>query len=312
MFHGGTNFGFTAGANLSDEYKPFVTSYDYDALLTEWGDVTAKYQACQRVLAKHGAITGETFPAIVRRDFGAIEFTQHCSLHDALPALSKPIQSAAPQPMETLGAGCGYVLYQTTLPSIYRGETLVIRGMHDWCQVMLNGKTLATWYRNDPMLAMPLQFDGEHATLEILVTNLGRSNFGHRMMERKGITEGVFVGPSRHDERAIFGWTQFSLPLEDLRKIPWQTGGELSSPSFHRARFTIDTPADTFLHLPGWKMGCAFVNGINIGRHWSIGPQRALYVPGPFLKSGENDLILFECGEAARGRAELRAEPDLG
>ena len=215
--------------------------------------------------------------------------------------------------MEKLGAGRGYALYRTTLSKFYRGETLVIRGMHDWCHVLLDGRTLATWYRNDPMPAMPLEFDGERATLEILVSNLGRSNFGHLMTERKGITEGVFVGPKRHDERALFGWTHFSLPLEDMSAIPWSGREGSSVPAFFRGTFRVDELADTFLHLPGWQMGCAFVNGVNLGRYWSIGPQRALYVPGAFLRIGENEIILFECGaDVSVSPAELRATPDLG
>lgn len=39
MFIGGTNFGFMNGANHYETYAPDVTSYDYDALLTECGDV---------------------------------------------------------------------------------------------------------------------------------------------------------------------------------------------------------------------------------------------------------------------------------
>ena len=48
MFHGGTNFGFMNGSNYYERLAPDVTSYDYDALLTEWGEPTDKYQAFKR------------------------------------------------------------------------------------------------------------------------------------------------------------------------------------------------------------------------------------------------------------------------
>lgn len=53
MFHGGTNFGFFSGAN-GPPYAATTTSYDYDALLTETGDYTAKYDLVRAaVMAYH-------------------------------------------------------------------------------------------------------------------------------------------------------------------------------------------------------------------------------------------------------------------
>ena len=53
MFHGGTNFGLTNGANDKGTYRPIVTSYDYDAPLDEAGNPTAKYWAFREVLARY-------------------------------------------------------------------------------------------------------------------------------------------------------------------------------------------------------------------------------------------------------------------
>lgn len=57
MFHGGTNFGFTSGANTNDTidsigYLPQLTSYDYDAPLDEAGDPTEKYFLIKKTLEK--------------------------------------------------------------------------------------------------------------------------------------------------------------------------------------------------------------------------------------------------------------------
>ena len=54
MFHGGTSFGFMNGANWDHEtYEPDVTSYDYDAPVSESGVLTKKYFAFRDVIAKH-------------------------------------------------------------------------------------------------------------------------------------------------------------------------------------------------------------------------------------------------------------------
>ncbi len=71
-------------------------------------------------------------------------------------------------------------------------------------------------------------------------------------------------------------------------------------------------PGDTFLDVSGWGKGCAFVNGFNIGRFWEIGPQKRLYIPGPLLKPGENEIILFETGGKAASTVSLRDAPNIG
>ena len=298
MFHGGTNWGFTAGGNLSeDRLQPFVTSYDYDALLNEAGDVTPKFEACRTVVRKHAGLapSDQAFPIAASTAYGRIKLSESVSLADALTSAS-PTTSAAPMSMEELGHGRGFALYRTTLPPIYRGEQLVLRGMHDWCHVRLNGRTLATWYRNDEHPTMTLDFDGESATLEILVHNLARSNFGHRMEERKGLTHNAFVGPKRHDERALFGWSQFPLPMNDASDIPFRSGTSAGDgPAYFRGTLQVaGEPTDTYLSLPGFTLGCVFVNGVNIGRYWNVGPQMTLYVHASMLRSGANEIVVFD------------------
>ncbi|MBN2642391.1 MAG: beta-galactosidase, partial [Victivallales bacterium] len=55
MFHGGTNFGFTNGANghYFSDYAATVSSYDYDSPLSECGDPTEKFYRCQQIIKKH-------------------------------------------------------------------------------------------------------------------------------------------------------------------------------------------------------------------------------------------------------------------
>jgi beta-galactosidase len=310
MFQGGTNWGFTAGGNLSDTFKPFVTSYDYDALLTEAGDTTPKFDACRAVIHKHLRLDRPRtrFAPSPKAAYGPVALTQAAPLEAALTAGTK---SAVPLPFEQLGHGHGFVLYRTELPAIYRDQPLVLRGMHDWCHVRLDGRTLAIWYRNDPPPPMVLDFGGPTGSLEILVHNLARSNFGHRMTEPKGLTGGAFVGATRHDERALLGWTCHPLPLLELPPVPFATE-PVAGPGFHRGTLRIaGDPADTFLALPGFELGCAFVNGFNVGRYWNVGPQMTLFVPAPMLRRGENEIVVFEAVGCTEPTVEFRDRPEL-
>jgi beta-galactosidase len=56
MVHRGSNFGFTAGANImnsSIEYGGNVTSYDYDAPFNEQGSPTTKYSALRALFLRY-------------------------------------------------------------------------------------------------------------------------------------------------------------------------------------------------------------------------------------------------------------------
>jgi beta-galactosidase len=319
MFHGGTNFGFTAGGNLQEKLCPYVTSYDYDALLNEWGDITPKYLACQRVLHQHQnkPVPSTSFAPVARRTFGSVSIDSTCSLSAALPSLSTPVRHAAPLSFEQLATGSGdfdgngFVLYRTTLSRFYRDMPLLLRDMHDWCHILLDGRPVATWFRNDPMPQVKFDIAGDSATLDILVAHLARSNFGYRMTEQKGFVGAHLGGPNVNDRRTVFDWTHFGLCFERLSTVAFGPDDGLAGPRLWRGKVNVDTPADTFLHLPGFSMGCAFVNGFNLGRYWSVGPQQALYVPGTVLRSGPNEVVIFDAVGTA-GSAKLLAEPALG
>ncbi|MBC7785822.1 MAG: beta-galactosidase [Burkholderiales bacterium] len=301
MFQGGTNWGFNAGGNLSETFQPFVTSYDYDALLTETGDITEKYRLCRDVIHNRLGTKRDKkeFAPAARRGYGTIALSEHVPLESALSSVCDKVESAAPLTMESLGHGRGFVLYRTRLSKNYRGQNLVIREIHDWCNVMLNGKSVATWYRADPQPTITLEFETDELVLDILVHNLARSNFGHSMHEQKGIAKGVYVGPKLHDERAIFGWENYSLPINDATGLPFVARANMNGPGFYRGTLDITgEPRDTFIALPGFEIGCVLINGFNIGRYWSAGPQKTLYLPAPMLRSGANEVVIFEAVRA--------------
>lgn len=311
-FCGGTSFGFMSGANDSDQYEPHVTSYDYDGLLTEAGDITPKYELCRSVIAEYTGRTDltRTFKPAPTIAPGPVTIQATVSLTDALGSISTPVQSVKPKSIERLGHGYGYVMYRAQVPASFDGLPIRLRGMRDFAHVMLNGTSMGTWYINDDHPDWVFRCSGEHAQLDILVDCMARPNFGHRYKELKGISEGVFFGARRHDERAHFGWTSHALPMTNLDALPWgNEGNERRGPSFDRVLFQIEDTADTYLRLEGYEKGFAMINGFNLGRYWKIGPQHTLYVPKQVLREGENELIVFDAVGSEPGRPSFQSTP---
>lgn len=79
--------------------------------------------------------------------------------------------------------------------------------------------------------------------------------------------------------------------MTNWEEIP---GDSSNSPGLYKATVTIDgPPKDTFLDMSTWSKGIVLVNGFNIGRYFNAGPTHTLYVPGPLLKEGDNEVSHF-------------------
>lgn len=297
MFIGGTNFGFTSGANHYEKFAPDVTSYDYDALLTECGDVTEKYKAVREVIRE---ATGKELPPIPKdrekKAYGKVALTRSAGLLSNLDALSSPIHSDVPRAMEEYGIGYGYIAYQTVLNRDYRDAKLSFESLGDRAQVLVNGKLQGIAYLNDSLEVTVNAKKGD--VLTILVENMGRANFGPKMMRKKGLPGRVLLGGKIH-----FSWDVYPLPMTDLSGLSFG-GDEAEAPAFYEGTFTVEEPADTFLRTDSFKKGFVVLNGFNLGRYWEVGPQKTLYVPGSLLKKGENTLLLFE-SDGRKGEAEV-------
>ena len=291
MWHGGTNFGFLNGANaLFNRYMPVVTSYDYDAPLSESGDLTKKYYALRKVIGKYAPLPDLPLPAPAPKlDLGPVDATGGISLWDALPALSAPVRLTSPEPMETLDQDYGFILYRTHLRGPQSGK-LTIQGLHDRAQVFVDGAPLGVLQRNKPDQKLNLSIPPIGVQLDVLVENQGRVNFGPYLLDRKGILGGVKIG-----WQYVFDWEVFCLPLKDITILEFSPiSTPLHAPAFYRGTFTVEKPLDTFLSLPGWTKGVVWINGFNLGRYWKVGPQKTLYIPAPVLNAGENELVIFE------------------
>ena len=318
MAHGGTNFGTWAGANTADPrtgagYQPTVTSYDYDAPIDERGAPTAKFWAFRELLAAHtdGPLP-EPEPLPAPLPLTRLELTESLPLADAVGALSTgAVRSPTPPCFEELGLEHGLALYRTTVPGPRRAYPLTVQGLADRARVELDGRLLAVLERDAEHPPVEFAVPGAESELTLLVESMGRVNYGAGLGDRKGL------GAVLHTQQQLHRWTVEPMPLRDGTPglLPWAGSAApeaLTGPAFHRACFDLAEPADTYLALPGWTKGYAWINGVLLGRYWDRGPQRTLYLPWPLLRAGRNELVLLELDGTTTRAAELRPEPDLG
>lgn len=311
MFHGGTSFGLMNGANYYDELTPDVTSYDYDALLTEDGRVTEKYRLFQAEIAKRVGPTPqmatEDIPRMAYGEAKEVASAPLMTLAEQLPA----VQSLVPRSMERLGQSYGYTLYRTTLSNEAELTSIRLVDANDRAHVLLDGHIIATLYDRELLTAytfaqsVPVR---SGARLEILVENMGRVNYSFMLeRQRKGIDGCVVLNGHQH-----YGWEMVALDEAALCSLQMEGQSAVAgAPSVRRLSFRVEQRGDTFLALPGWGKATVFLNGFCLGRMWEIGPQKRLYVPGPMLRQGENELLIVET-EGHTGKALLLDEPDLG
>lgn len=288
MFIGGTNFGFTSGANHYEKFAPDVTSYDYDALLTECGDITPKYHAIRKVLEQYADAPLPEIPANRRKKaFGKFKLTESAGLLSNLNNLSFPIHSEVPKCMEEYGIGCGYIAYQSILNRDYKDSKITFTSIGDRAVIYIEDKLQGIVYVNDEELVCPISAE-KGDKLTILVENMGRANFGPKMMRKKGIDGRLLL-----DNKIHFFWDVYPMPMDNLNMIDYSVDYNEKS-AFFRGEFELQDIADTFLKLDNYSKGFVTINGFNLGRYWEIGPQKTLYVPDSLLNEGKNEIVVFE------------------
>ncbi len=303
MFHGGTNFGFFSGANLQGitvknrgltRYVSTVTSYDVDAVVNEWGECTPKYFAVQKVMEKH---LGKTLPKpepVKTQSLGDVRLEKTAYLFDNLQNIGTHFQSMIPKNMEHYGQDFGYILYRCNIPADMHINLIGLNNVVDRTHIFFNGIHRGTIYRNDELQYIePGEWIEEGGTLELLVENMGRVNFGPDLLlgERRGICGYVYVMAPESPRQMLCDWDIYTLPMEDLSKLVFEGDGKL--PAFFKGSFKAKEKLDCFVHLDNFTKGFVVVNGFNLGRFWNVGPQVSLYLPAPLLRD-ENEIIVFE------------------
>lgn len=293
VIHGGTNFGFWAGANTNGatSYLADLTSYDYDAPINEMGQVTPKYYALRKLLAKY-LLSKQKLPPVPASnpviEIPEITFTQTASVWDNLPAA---IQSSQPKPMEMYGQKSGFILYRTKLIG-HKSGNLKITDLHDYATVFVDGKYVGKLDRSKTENTIDLpQSSGKNPQLDILVEGMGRINFAEYLVDRKGITDHASL-----NGMTLMDWQVFPLPFDEgyVNNLKFSKDEATRPGIFFKGEFDLTSTGDTYLDMSLWEKGVVWVNGHNLGRYWNIGPQRQLYCPAPWLKKGRNEIVIFD------------------
>lgn len=317
MTHGGTNWGHWAGAN-NPPYAPDVTSYDYDAPISESGQTTPKYWALREALADfmQGEKQAPVPPVIRPVAVPEFRFTEVAPLFDNLPAArhDRDIRT-----MEDYDQGFGSILYSTTLPELKSQSLLTVDEAHDFAQIFVDGKFVGKLDRRLAERTLTLPPCRRDARLDILVEAMGRVNFGWSIKDYKGITKRVELTThldgrpftcdlKEWDVRLLPDTYEFYNTLT-YKPLPEAQADSVRTPGCYRATFRVKKPSDTFLNFETWGKGLVYVNGHPLGRIWKIGPQQTLYVPGCWLRKGENEVLVFDVVGPRDARSEGLTAP---
>lgn len=293
MAHGGTTFGLWSGADRP--FKPDTSSYDYDAPISEAGYGAEKFARTRELMSKY-LLPGETIPDAPSRNpaisFPAVESKDFAPIFSNLP---KPIADASPRTMEQYDQGYGCILYRTKLAP-GPATTLEAREVHDYGFVSLDGQRVGTMDRRNRQYRVSLPQRDKEMTLDILVEAVGRVNFGQEVHDRKGIHGPVrTVALDGGAAAELKDWQVFSLPLDAgmLAGLKFNDAGT-SGPGFWRFNISLPQAGDTWLDMRPWGKGVVWVNGHCLGRYWNIGPTQTMYVPGPWLKAGSNEIVILD------------------
>ncbi len=292
MVHGGTNFGFTSGANYNNDknIQPDITSYDYDAPISEAGWATPKYDAIRELMKQYVKYSvpdvPERLPVI---SIPSIKLANTVGLFDMIES-AEPVESDTLLTFEDMNQGYGYMLYRRRFNQPISG-TMRVPGIADFATVYVNGEKVGELNRltGKDSIEVSVPFN---STLDILVENLGRINYGARINSNlKGIIEPITI----NGNEITGNWQMYGVPMDVMPVMPKMRSPYVKGqPTLYFGTFELDKVGDTFLDMEKWGKGIVFVNGVNLGRYWKVGPQQTLYLPGCYLRKGQNTVVVFE------------------
>jgi beta-galactosidase len=294
VIHGGTNFGFTAGANAFSptEYQPDITSYDYGAPINEQGQPTPQFFMLRKMIAGYVSYQIPALPEpIATISIPSVQISKTINLWNLmLPSVETP----QPQPMEAFGQNQGLILYKTKLIGHKSGK-LKIWEPHDFAMVFLNGEFINSVYRDGGNWEVELPAtEAKDPLLEILVEGMGHINFAQFMIDRKGITDRVTL-----NGMTLMNWETTLLPMDEsfIEKLKTTPANRMlyNKPcNFFRGSFTLTATGDVYMDMSEYKKGMVYINGHNLGRYWDKGPQKRLFCPAHWLYPGENEILIFD------------------
>lgn len=336
MFHGGTSWGFLNGANknslLQSSLSPDTTSYDYNAPLTEYGDYTPKYFIIQYLLRKYNPIQTRLPAVPIMTDIGVYlnnQINEYLPYEDFILQLPYNIKTKNLVSMENLpinndaGQSFGYIIYRKKNITITKNSLLKIKGyVYDHVNVYINNKLVSKntmnltdfgyWKKENSSLQLSMIETVTNATLDLVVENIGRCNFGEiqQFSQFKGLWQDVLLDNKKLSDWEILPMEFKQLWIKNLKnwrkfenKTKYETG-------LYKAKLVLNKLEDTFINMQKWKKGIVIVNNFVLGRYWHIGPQQTLYLPAPMMKIGVNEIVIFE-EFAPQGDIMFSKEPIL-
>ncbi|MEO7931943.1 MAG: beta-galactosidase [Chthoniobacterales bacterium] len=287
MAHGGTSFGLWAGADRP--FSPDTSSYDYDAPISEAGQITDKFIRVRDLFSKY-LLPGEKIPAppapLPVIEIPAFSLSETAPVFDNLP---QPQNDETPRTMEFYGQSRGCVVYRTKLPAGPAG-ILSVKEIHDFAWIFLDGKQVGVIDRRGKRFQVKLPARTKESRLDLLVEAMGRVNFGSEVFDRKGLH-----APVKLADAELKGWEIFSLPLDEteLAGLRYQKAMAKGAAFWH-GTFELTKIGDTFLDVRKWSKGVLWINGHCLGRFWNIGPTQTMYCPAPWLKPGRNEVVVLD------------------
>lgn len=309
MFHGGTNFGYMAGANHNNYfYMPTTTSYDYDAPLNEYGDYTPKYYIMRDILCKKQGINPELPPRPQTQSIGEVKLTHAQRLFSNIEKIANHFEDHIPHYMEHYGQDYGMILYHTEIEGDYPDTSVTATNVHDIAYVYVNRKFVGKYDRSmlrskkvkkaamasifgEESFTFPVPAFKGKAEIDIFVEAMGRINFDKRIHDRKGVDK-IYIG-----EQLTYDFDIYTIPFDRYAALPFAEKAEsVKCPAYLKGSFKASSKADCFVDIKNFTKGYVFVNGKNLGRYWNVGPQRTLYLPGVWLKE-ENEIVVLEVEE---------------
>lgn len=248
--------------------------------------------------------------------YATVNIDSQMQLDEMLENVEVKFTSATPISMELLpmnnmsGQSYGYILYRQKLLDIPANATLSLSGrVCDSVTVLVNGDLLSKplntaselngfgfWRQNNSKLFLGPK-ERINATLDLLVENWGRVGFGR--IEQFNQFKGLWQGQIYLNDEELINWE--IIPLEFKKSFNqglsnWKKLSRRKSlgPSLYKSQFYVESPEDTYIDMQKWCKGIVIINDFVLGRYSRIGPQQSLYLPAPFLKNGNNTVLVFE------------------
>lgn len=214
-------------------------------------------------------------------------------------------ESEALLPMNDFGMESGYVLYQTKINTVNDNTELEFENVRDYAVVYLDGKFQGTLNNSKRKIILE-SIIGEHE-LQLYVENIGRITYGPEILDN---SKGLF-GEVTVDGEDLLNWKMIPLNVRDcsLNDLNFNTDNMGETPCFHKGIFELNEPQNVYLDISGWGMGEVWINNKYMGTFWDQEKQQSIQIPSADLKSGENEIVVFELKNNNQKTMKLTNKP---